>query len=119
MTKPAAIMQVAILHAALLAVLLLFLALAGKPVRGAVMGGGLMGLSMLLLVAMARAALAAQQLFVATLASFKIFLYLALATAALTGRLVADGAGFAAGVTCFVLAVVGAALLGPAAGETT
>ena len=117
MIRPAVIVHVVVVHTALLAAAVLVLGLAGRPIRGAVLGGGVMALSTLLFAATARAALAAQRLFVATLASFKVFLYLGLAIAALTGRIVADGAGFAAGVTCFVLAVVTVALLGSTTGE--
>lgn len=119
MTRPAALLQIATAHAALLAALLLVLGVTGRPLRGALLGGGLMALSMLLFAATARAAVAARRLFVAALASFKILLYLGLATAVLTGWVVADGVGFAAGVTCFVVATVGFAFLGPAVGETT
>ncbi|MGH7819449.1 MAG: hypothetical protein ACREQ9_06740 [Candidatus Binatia bacterium] len=114
MYREAVLLQVGLVHAALVCALVGALAVAGLPVRGALLGGGAMAASLALLWGMARAVLAPQhRSAVALLGSLKVILYLGLVTAVLSGRLVADGAGFAAGVGCFLLATVAVALARP------
>ncbi|MGH7859148.1 MAG: hypothetical protein ACREQY_17615 [Candidatus Binatia bacterium] len=114
MYREAILLHVALLHAAFVCALVAALGLAGLPVRGALLGGGAMAVSLGLLWGMARAVLAPQRRSVlALLGSLKVLLYLGLVSAALTGRLVTDGAGFGAGVACFLLAAVVVAVSRP------
>lgn len=96
-------------HVALLATLLVILAGARLPVRGAAAGGLAMGLSAVLLWAGVRTVVTRGRRSLGTaLAVLKVAFYLGLASAALRGWMALDGAGFAAGVSCFPLATVAA-----------
>ena len=108
-----ALLRVGLLHGVFVLALVTVLATLGQPVRGAALGGGLMALSFVLLWAMGRSLVSRREGLLPLLALAKISLYLGLAAAVLTGRLVADGTGFAAGVTCFLAAAVAAAVFRP------
>ncbi len=113
MHRGVTIARVAITHFILVAVLLGGLAVAGQRLGGALVGGVAMGASLLLLWGMVRTvAFEGRRSLLVALATLKVFLYLALAGAVITGRLVVDAEGFAAGVTCFVTATVIVTLLG-------
>lgn len=99
-------MWIACLHGALVAVAAIVSVAAGWPVRGVVLGGSAMGGSLILIWGTARLTLAGNRTGLALLASAKVLLYAALLTAVLTGWLVADGEGFAVGITCFVVATL-------------
>jgi hypothetical protein len=117
MYREALLVRIALLHAAFLAAASAAGVVTGLPVRGLALGGGAMALSLVLIWAMARLTLAARPRWLAVVASLKILLYLSLLTATLTGRLVADGAGFAVGITCFVVATLAVVTLSPRARE--
>lgn len=112
------LLRVGLVHGLLVVALAAALSVAGLPVKGALLGGTAMAFSLAFLFVLARAVAVGSKSAVAVLASLKTFAYLGLVTAALTGRLVADGGGFAAGVSCFVLASLIVVLAGGPAKRT-
>ena len=118
MTRNVILVRVGLLHGGLVCLLVAALATADLPVKGSALGGGLMALSFALLWGLGRALVSGRGSLVPLLALTKVALYLGLAAAALTGRIVADGAGFAAGVACFLLATVAVAVFAPPTKET-
>ena len=114
MTSERTLWQVAGVHGALLATLVLLLGAAQPRGQGALLGGGLIAFSFVSFWMVARSITHPRGRPVAIfLGSLKILLYFGLTAAALTGTLVTDGAGFALGVTSFVVAVVAVAAFQP------
>jgi hypothetical protein len=110
MDKNVVLYRVGATHVWLLAALLLALHVSGLPLRGALLGGGLIGFSFACFWGIAGAIAAGNRRGLGLmLATLKILAYLTLTAAILTGRLTADGGGFALGVSCFVVATVGVA----------
>ena len=111
MDRNTVLRRVGAAHVLLLAALLAALQAAGLPLRGALLGGGLIGFSFLSFWGIAGSIAAGNRrgLGVA-LTALKILGYFALTAAILTGRLAADGEGFALGVSCFVIATVAVAV---------
>jgi hypothetical protein len=104
--------RVAAVHLLLVGGLAIVLRQLGRPLDGLLLGGGLAGFSFVTFWVVARSIVEPGRKGLAfALGSLKILLYLALTAAVLSGRLVADAAGFAFGVSCFVGAVVGVGLL--------
>src|SRR5262249_42782730 len=98
-------------HAALLGVMSLALHAFGWPLKGALLGGGLIGFSFVTFWVVARSITEpGRKPLAIVLGSLKVLIYLALSAAVLSGGLVADGEGFALGVSCFVLATLLVAL---------
>jgi hypothetical protein len=113
MNRDAVLLRVAALHTLLLGVLVATLALRGLALKGALLGGGLAGFSFLTFWVIARSITEPRKKALAVfLGSSKILLYLGLTALVLSGRLSADASGFALGVTCFVAAALGGALVG-------
>jgi hypothetical protein len=113
MARDVLLRRVAAVHALLVVALAILLRRLGWPLDGLLLGAGLAGFSFVTFWVVARAVVEPRHKAIAyALGALKILLYLALTAAVLSGRLVADAAGFAFGVTCFVGAVVGVGLLG-------
>lgn len=111
MSREIVLLRVGVLHVILVMGLASVLAVAGRRIDGALVGGAAMAASLFLLWAMARSVVAAgRRALVGLLGIAKISMYLGLAGAALSGKLAVDGAGFAAGVACFLLATVAVTL---------
>lgn len=111
MAKDLVLRRVAMTHAVLLAVLGLVLQSFGWPLKGALLGGGLAGFSFVTFWVVARSITEPRRKGLAVLlGGLKIALYLSVSAAVLSGRLVADASGFALGISCFVAAVLIAAL---------
>jgi hypothetical protein len=107
MNRDLALRRVAAVHVGLLAALLIAQHLLGLSHRGALLGGGLAGFSFVTFWVVARSITEPRRKGLAIVLGFlKIVFYLALSAAVLSGRLVADGGGFALGVSCFVAATV-------------
>jgi hypothetical protein len=98
-------------HAAVLAAVSLVLWAFGWPIKGALLGGGLIAFSFVTFWVVARSITEpGRKPLAIVLGCLKVLLYLALSAAVLSGKLVADGEGFALGVSCFVLATLLVAL---------
>jgi len=111
MGKDRALNYVGATHTALLAAASFVLHALGWPLKGALLGGGLIGFSFVTFWVVARSIVEpGRKLLAIVLGSLKVLLFLALSAAVLGGKLVADGEGFALGVSCFVVAVVVVAL---------
>ena len=99
--------QVGVTHAAFLAVMSIVLHRFGWPLKGTLLGGGLIGFSFVTFWVVARSITEpGRKPLAIVLGGLKVVIYLALSAAVLTGKLVADGEGFALGVSCFILATV-------------
>jgi hypothetical protein len=117
MNRDLALRRVAVVHVGLLAALLIAQGLLGFPHKGALLGGGLAGFSFVTFWVIARSITEPGRSGLAiALGILKAGLYLLLSAAILTGRLAADGGGFALGVSCFVAATVIVGLAGPVHG---
>jgi len=104
--------RVAAMQVALLAVLVIVLRGLDWPVKGTLLGAGVIGFSFVTFWVVARSIThPSRKPLAIVLGTLKIVLYMALTAAVLTGRLLADGAGFALGVSSFVVAVVTVAAL--------
>jgi hypothetical protein len=111
MSRDHLLYYVGITHAALLVVMSLVLRVHGWPIKGALLGGGLIGFSFVTFWVVARSITEpGRKPLAIALGSLKVLVYLALSAAVLGGKLVADGEGFALGVSCFVLALLVVAL---------
>jgi hypothetical protein len=111
MSRDHVLHRVGIIHAALLAAMSLTLHAFGLPLKGALLGGGLIGFSFVTFWVVARSITEpGRKPLAIVLGSVKVLIYLALSAAVLSGKLVADGEGFALGVSCFVLATLFVAL---------
>ena len=111
MARDFILFNVAIGHALLLCALIAGLSLASQPIDGVLLGGGLVALSFVTFWVLARSITNPRRRGLGRfLGSLKIVAYFALIVAALTGKLVIDPAGFALGVTCFIVAVMAVAL---------
>ncbi len=111
MSRDRVLYQVGASHAALLAAMSLGLHAFGWPLKGILLGGGLIGFSFVTFWVVARSITEpGRRPLAIVLGSLKVLIYLALSAAVLTGKLVADGQGFALGVSCFVLATLLVAL---------
>jgi hypothetical protein len=111
MARDFILFKVAIGHALLLCVLLAGLSVASQPIDGALLGGGLAALAFGAFWVLATSITNPRRRGLGRfLGSLKMIAYFALIVAALTGKLVIDPAGFALGVTCFIVAVMAAAL---------
>ena len=111
MSRDQVLYQVGATHAALLAVVSLTLRALGWPLKGALLGGGLIGFSFVTFWVVARSITEPGRKPLATvLGSLKVLIYLAVSAAVLCGKLMADGEGFALGVSCFVFAALLVAL---------
>jgi hypothetical protein len=107
MSRDYVLYRVGIIHAALLAAMSLALHAFGWPLKGALLGGGLIGFSFVTFWVVARSITEpGRKPLAIALGCVKVLIYLALSAAVLSGRLVADGEGFALGVSCFVLATL-------------
>jgi len=111
MSRDEALYYVAATHAALLAIVSLALRAFGWPLKGILLGGELIGFSFVTFWVVARSITEpGRKPLAIVLGSLKVLIYLAVSAAALSGKLVADGQGFALGVSCFVLATLLVAL---------
>jgi hypothetical protein len=120
MGRDVVLQRVGALHVALLGVLVLAQLGFGYPLKGALLGGGLAGFSFVTFWVVARSITEPRKKGLAILLGvLKISFYLALSAAILRGHLVADGVGFALGVSCFVAATVIGALTNPIRGAFT
>jgi hypothetical protein len=118
MNRDLVLQRVAVAHVGLLTVLLIAQHLLGLPHRGALLGGGLAGFSFVTFWVVARSITEPRKKsWAIVLGALKIVLYLGLSAAVLAGRLVADGGGFALGVSCFVAATMIGAFAWPVRGE--
>ncbi|MGH7899103.1 MAG: hypothetical protein ACREQQ_14200 [Candidatus Binatia bacterium] len=110
MDKNVVLVRVGVTHVLLLVALLVALRVSGLPLRGALLGGGLIGFSFVCFWGIAGAIAAGNRRSLGfALAMLKILAYLGLTATILTGKLTADGGGFALGVSCFVMAAVAVA----------
>ena len=111
MSRDRTLSYVGATHAALLAGISLALHARGWPLKGTLLGGGLIAFSFVTFWVVARSVIEpGRKPLAIVLGSLKVLLYLALSAAVLAGKLVADGEGFALGVSCFVLATLLVAL---------
>jgi hypothetical protein len=111
MSRDRVLYNVGATHAALLAAMSLALHAFGWPLKGPLLGGGLIGFSFVTFWIVARSITEpGRKPLAIVLGCLKVLLYLALSAAVLSGKLVADGEGFALGVSCFVLATLLVAL---------
>jgi hypothetical protein len=118
MNRDVVLWRVAVAHVGLLALLLIAQHLLGFPHRGALLGGGLVGFSFVTFWIVARSITDPRRKGLAVaLGTLKVALYLGISAAVLGGRLVADGGGFALGVSCFVAATLIVALVWPIRAE--
>jgi hypothetical protein len=106
MYRESVLKRICVLHGALVVAAVFVSVALGFPARGIAMGGGAMAASLLLIWGMVRLTMAGRKGWLVTLASLKVLLYLSLLAAIFTGWFVADGAGFAIGVTCFLVSTV-------------
>ena len=98
-------------YAAALAALVVGMHHFGAPTRGALLGGGLMGFSFVTFWVVARSITEpGRKALAIALGATKVLLYMAFSAAVLSGRVVADAAGFALGVTTFVIVALAVAL---------
>ena len=117
MTKEALLWRVAMAELSLVIASAVCLRLAGRPLDGLLLGAALGGFSFLTFWALARTLVTPGRRGIAyALGAMKILLYFGITALVLSGRLVVDPLGFAVGVSCFVVAAIGVALAGSAAG---
>jgi hypothetical protein len=103
--------RVAAAHCALVALLAVAAAVVGLPLKGLLLGGSAMALALVSLWTIFGSLVGRQRRALGyALGTLKILLYFGLTTAALTGRFVVDPLGFAAGVSCFVVAATAVVL---------
>jgi hypothetical protein len=99
--------QVGATHVGLLLFTCVALHALGWPLKGALLGGGLIGFSFVTFWVVARSVVEpGRKPLAIVLGGLKVLLYLTLTAAVLTGKVVADGGGFAVGVSCFILATL-------------
>jgi hypothetical protein len=111
MSREHALYHVGAAHATLLVTATLALYVFGWPLKGILLGGGLIGLAFVTFWVVARSVVEpGRRPLAMVLGGLKVLVYLTLSAAVLTGNLVADGGGFALGVSCFVLATLLVAL---------
>jgi len=114
MNRDVVLWRVAAVHVGLLALLLIVQRVLSFPHRGALLGGGLVGFSFVTFWIVARSITDPRRKGMAiVLGTLKVALYFGISAAVLSGRLVADGGGFALGVTCFVASTVIVAFVWP------
>jgi len=107
MTGERVLWRVGAMHTTLLSGLLLALSTFGHPLRGALLGGSLIGISFATFWMAARSITdPAKRGIAVVLGVAKVFLFLALSAAVLSGQVVADADGFALGISCFLLATL-------------
>jgi len=106
--------RIAWAHAVLVLLFAIGFALAGLPIKGTLVGGGFIGFSFVASWVFVRAIVEPQRRGLATaIGVLKFFFYALLGAAVLSGRFTVDAAGFAVGVTVFVIVAVTVALATP------
>lgn len=111
MISDALLYRVGVTHAALVTSLLFLLRALVWPLKGALLGAGLIGFSFVTFWVVARSITDPRRKPLAILlGTVKVIGHLGLSAAVLSGRLIADGIGFALGVSCFIVATLLVAL---------